>query len=96
MLRITVHDTPSEVTLKLEGSLAGAWVAELEEAWRASNSKLAGRVIRVDMTGVDRVDPAGKYLLALLRGRGTVLVSSGKVTQIEAEIIEGWPLREES
>jgi ABC-type transporter Mla MlaB component len=42
--------------LKLEGSLAGAWVAELEEAWRASNSKLAGRVIRVDMTGVDRVD----------------------------------------
>ena len=95
MLRITVHDTPNEVTLKLEGSLAGAWVAELEEAWRASNSKLVGRVIRVDMTRVDRVDPAGKYLLALLRDRETVLVSSGKVTQIE-EIIEGWTLREES
>ena len=95
MLRITVQDTPNEVTLKLEGSLAGAWVAELEEAWRDSNSKLAGRVIRVDLTDVDRVDPAGKYLLALLRDQGTGLVASGKVTQIE-EIIEGWTLREES
>ena len=96
MLRITVQDTPNEVTLKLEGSLAGAWVAELEETWRASNLTLAGRVIRVDMTGVDRVDPAGNYLLGLLRDRGTVLVSSGKVTQIDAEIIEGWTLGEES
>jgi hypothetical protein len=42
------------------------------------------------------VDPAGKYLLALLRDLGTVLVASGKVTQIEAEIIEGWTLREAS
>jgi ABC-type transporter Mla MlaB component len=96
MLRITVQDTPNQVTLKLEGSIAGAWVAELEEVWRVSNSKLAGRVIRVDMTDVDRVDLAGKYLLALLRDRGTVLVASGKVTQIEAEIIEGWTLREKS
>ena len=96
MLRITVQDTPNEVTLKLEGSLAGAWIAGLEEASQASNSKLAGRVIRVDMTGVDRVDPAGKYLPALPRDRGTVLVASGKVTQIEAEIIEDWTLREES
>ena len=95
MLRITVHDAPNEVTLELEGSLAGAWVAELEEAWRTSNSKFAGRVIRVDLTGVDRVDPAGKYLLALLRERGTELVASGKVTQAD-DIIEGWPLREES
>jgi hypothetical protein len=42
------------------------------------------------------VDPCRKYLLALLSDRGTVLVASGKVTQIEAEIIEGWTLREES
>jgi ABC-type transporter Mla MlaB component len=95
MLRITVQDTPNEVTLKFEGSLAGAWVAELEEAWRASKSALAGRVLRVDLTGVDRVDPAGKYLLVLLRERGTELVASGKVTLTE-DIIEGWPLREES
>ena len=95
MLRITVQDTPNEVSLKLEGSLVGAWVAELEATWRASNSKLAGRLIRVDLTGVDRVDPAGKYLLALLRERGTEPVASGKVTQTE-DIIEGWLLREES
>jgi hypothetical protein len=54
MLRITVQDALTSY-LRLEGSLAGTWVADLEEAWRASNSKLAGRVIRVDLTGADRV-----------------------------------------
>ena len=71
MLRITVQDTPNEVTLKLEGSLVGAWVAEFENAWRAENSKLAGRWVRVDLTAVDRVDPAGKYLLTILHDHGT-------------------------
>ena len=31
MLRITVHETPQQVTLKLEGSLIGSWVMELED-----------------------------------------------------------------
>jgi hypothetical protein len=38
MLRITVHDTPQQVTLKLEGSLTGSWVVELEDCWRVASS----------------------------------------------------------
>ena len=96
MLRIKVQDTPNEVTLKLEGSLVGAWIAEFENTWRAENSKLAGRRVRVDLTAVDRVDPAGKYLLTILHDHGTVLVASGKVmTELDSDIIEGWNLREE-
>jgi hypothetical protein len=36
MLRITVQRSPTQVRLKLEGNLAGAWVTELEECWRSA------------------------------------------------------------
>ena len=31
MLKITVEQEPDNITLKLEGSLNGAWVSELED-----------------------------------------------------------------
>jgi ABC-type transporter Mla MlaB component len=92
MLRITVHDTPQQVTLKLEGSLAGSWVMELEDCWRAASSNLASRQLGLDLTAVDNVDTAGRYLLALLRERGVRLIASGLVmTELVAAISEEWP-----
>ena len=93
MLRITAQDTPNQVTLKLEGSLVGTWVLELEDAWRATNSD---RLICLDLTAVDQVDSAGKYLLVLLRDRGVRLIASGLVmTQTVAELVEQWHLRKD-
>ena len=66
MLRITVHETPQQVTLKLEGTITGSWVMELEDCWRATSSNHAGRLLCLDLTEVDGVDSAGTYLLALL------------------------------
>jgi|SRR6516164_9771679 hypothetical protein len=34
MLRITIHDAPPTLTLRIEGRLAGPWVGELAECWR--------------------------------------------------------------
>jgi ABC-type transporter Mla MlaB component len=94
MLRITVHDEPDKVRLKLEGNLVGPWVAELEEAWRAAQLTLAGRALSLDVTAVGHVDSAGKYLLALLRGRGADVTASGTVmTDLVRTIAEDWPLR---
>ena len=62
MLRITVHETSQQITFKLEGSLTGSWVMELEDCWRAASSNPAGRLIRLDLTEVDSVDSAGTYL----------------------------------
>jgi hypothetical protein len=64
MLRITVHDAIDHVKLKLEGKLSGPWVADLDECWRATSPTLAGRELRLDLTAVDHIDTAGKYLLA--------------------------------
>jgi ABC-type transporter Mla MlaB component len=93
MLRITVQDEPDQVTLKLEGNLGGIWVAELEDSWRAANSTLAGRSLRLDLTAVDRVDNAGNYLLALLRRSGVQLIASGTVmSELVKSIAKDWPL----
>ena len=34
MLKITIEPEAEEIRLKLEGDLAGTWVADLEECWR--------------------------------------------------------------
>jgi ABC-type transporter Mla MlaB component len=95
MLRISVRDTSNQVILKLEGSLVGTWVMELEEAWRVARSRFASRLLCVDLTAVDQVDRAGKYLLVLLRDRGVRLVASGLVmTETVAEMAKEWHLTE--
>ncbi len=96
MLRITVQDEPDEVRLKLEGKLAGPWVAELEDAWRAAQPALAGRSVSLDLTAVGYVDSAGVYLLALLRRSGVQVTVAGTVmADLVRTIAEDWPLREE-
>jgi ABC-type transporter Mla MlaB component len=91
MLRITVHDGPDHVRLKLEGSLTGTWVAELEDCWRATRGTLGSRALRLDLTAVQRVDRAGTYLLALLRRNGVQLIASGTVmTELVHSIAGDW------
>ena len=97
MLRITAHETPQQVTLKLEGSLTGSWVMELEDCWRAASSNPAARLLCLDLTEVDSVDSAGTYLLALLHNRGVQLLASGLVmTELVAGIEEQWQLRDKA
>jgi ABC-type transporter Mla MlaB component len=84
-----------EVTLKLEGSLAGLWVKETETAWRSAQSTLIGRALVVDIKAVDRVDHAGVYLLALLRLEGVRLVASGTaMTELVRSIEKDWSRNE--
>ena len=77
MLRIWHQDELNRVTLKLEGSLAGIWVTELEGICRYAASQMEGRTLYLVMGDVERVDRAGAYLLALLHNRGVRLVASG-------------------
>jgi ABC-type transporter Mla MlaB component len=94
MLRITVLDAIDHVKLKLEGNLCGPWVTELEECWRATSPTLASRQLKLDLTAVGRIDGAGKYLLALLRGSGAELIASGAATrEVVERIALDWPNR---
>ena len=92
MLKISIQDEPNLVTMKLEGSLAGTWVIELEDSWRAVSPKLADRQLRLHLAEVQRVDTAGRYLLALLRDRGVDLTAEGVVmVEVVRTIAEDWP-----
>jgi ABC-type transporter Mla MlaB component len=93
MLRITLQEEPDRITLRLEGTLDGIWVTELEDSWRAAESTFNGRSFRLDLTAVDRVDRAGNYLLALLRRSGVELIASGvAMTERVRTIARDWPL----
>jgi len=92
MLRITVRPGADEVRLVLEGDLTGAWVTELEDCWRSMRSSLDGRAARVDLSAVDRVDQAGRYLLVLLRLDGARLIASGvALTDLVSSLSADWP-----
>ena len=96
MLKITVQNTSKQVTLKLEGSLVGTWVLELEYAWRASNAALVNRLLFLDLTEVNQVDHAGRYLLVLLRERGVRLIASSLlVKDIVATMAEDWAIKQD-
>lgn len=93
MLRITIHHEVEEVRLELEGELSGTWVRELEETWRATRASSSGKPVYLDLTGVDRVDDAGRYLLALVHETGARMVSTGFVMKdLLDAIAREWPV----
>ena len=92
MLKITVQTEVDAIRMKLEGDLAGTWVGDLEELWRATCASPGGRPACIDLTGVARVDDAGRYLLALIRGTGARMVSAGVEMKALLESIDrDWP-----
>ncbi len=85
----TVQGDAAPLTFRLEGTLAGPCVRELEACWRGV---LAGRrrpAFRVDLTGVTFIDAAGKACLAAMHHRGAEFIAADCLTKgIVAEITE--------
>ena len=78
MLRITVLDELQ--TLKLEGRLAGPWVAELEKCWQRMTGTHR-RPLTVDLEGVTFIDEAGKGLLEHMADQGASLKAAAPLTR---------------
>jgi anti-anti-sigma regulatory factor len=70
MLKITLHDHPNQLRFRLEGKLAGAWVAELRQCWLTAASTTRDRAITLDLSEVDFVCPEGQALLADMHRQG--------------------------
>jgi anti-anti-sigma regulatory factor len=72
MLRISETGTLNQiVTLKLEGNVAGPWVAELRKACDSLLSE--GRALRLDLAEVEFLDRTGTTVIASLKLRGVFL-----------------------
>jgi anti-anti-sigma regulatory factor len=79
MCRITTSASVDELVIKLEGSLVGPWVRELDACWRDAVAKLGGRRVLIDLTAVCHVDTEGRELISLMSRRGASFVTSGCV-----------------
>jgi hypothetical protein len=75
MLRITIHEEDKLCRLELAGKLDGPWVAETENAWRASLRP--DRKIEIDLRQLTGVDNAGRDLLAAFHRSGACLIVEG-------------------
>jgi ABC-type transporter Mla MlaB component len=76
MLKITLHDTANELRLRLEGKLAGLWVAELGQCWQTAASTTAGRRTVLDLREVDFVDEEGQALLCRMSRAGVKFLTA--------------------
>ncbi|HEU4686002.1 MAG TPA: hypothetical protein VFS39_15960 [Nitrospira sp.] len=85
MLKITTDTSERSRRLRVEGSLAGPWVKELEQSWRGIASSPDQPPV-IDLTGVTFIDDEGKALLRNMRHAGAKLIASGCYTR---SIVEG-------
>lgn len=73
MLRISaIYQDETTTTLRLEGHLAGAWIAELRDA--CERTLATGRKVTIDLAGVSLIERPGLDLLASLSRRPVRLV----------------------
>ena len=61
------------LTLKLEGSLKGPWVDELQRAWSSSTGRSSGKPVKVDLAGVSFIDSKARTLLLRMQAEGVRL-----------------------
>jgi anti-anti-sigma regulatory factor len=81
MFRISIADTPSRRTLLVEGTLIGAWVAELGTTWRNASQDLGARKLVIDVTNVTVIGCEGEDALFDLMKKGVNFSSCSVLTR---------------
>ncbi len=81
MLRVTVEHFDTHVALKVEGSLKGSWVDELEHCWLTVIRSVPNKPVRVELTGVSFVAPEGRELIGKMAAAGVELIASGPMVK---------------
>jgi hypothetical protein len=88
MLRIDVINEHGEISLTVQGRLAGRWVCELERCWRSAGEDAPHTPISVSLAAVTCIDPAGRDLLTRMRRTGVTLVPTGLLMDVIVREIE--------
>lgn len=86
VLRISVDEKSDAVVLKLEGRLAGPWVAELDRLWRERAPAFERKNLSLDLREITFADAGGIRVLKAIHSRtGAALLSGTPWTQYLAE-----------
>ena len=88
MLRITVQESDHTISMRLEGRVAGPWLAELSRAWDETAPRLGEKKFEIDLHNVTYSDAAGKELLRNIYAQSKAeLITRSPLTQYLAEEI---------
>jgi hypothetical protein len=90
-LSFYMHDGPKTFRFELAGTLAGAEVAKLEQAWRTASSTFDGKVLAVDLTFLTGMDERGRELLARWWKAGAYFVADSDGSRALVESVTGRP-----
>lgn len=86
MLKISITHNPDLVTLRLEGKLAGLWVAELERVWRPLLTALNSTKVSLDLRDLNFIDKEGRTLLRQIHAQsGATFIADTPLTRYYAE-----------
>jgi len=88
VLRITIQKSKQEVTIKLEGRVAGPWVEELHRTWISLAPSLGPKHLCVDLCEVTFVDGKGKQVLTDIRKGGAGFLADTAMTKSLVDEIE--------
>jgi len=93
MLKITIRETPEKLAIDLAGRVAGAWAAELGQAWIKAAPQLRSRAVSVDLRDVTYVDEEGKQILRQIETEtGAAMIATTPWTRhLVAEICDKNP-----
>ncbi|HTB12937.1 MAG TPA: hypothetical protein VK752_15250 [Bryobacteraceae bacterium] len=86
-----MHDGPRTFRFELSGTLAGAEVGKLDQAWRTASSTFDGKALAVDLTFLTSVDEKGRDLLLRWWRAGAHLVANTENSRGLAESVTGRP-----
>jgi hypothetical protein len=90
MLRITIQPTADGTIFKLQGTVGGPWVHELERLWHGVREETRHRPVRADLTAVVLVDQHGKRVLKWMYEDGVELIAEDSFMKaIIEDVIRG-------
>jgi anti-anti-sigma regulatory factor len=81
MMKIQVKMDGEQVILRIEGRLAGAFIAVLEDCWLSARTSSEDRRICVDLKNVACIDRAGRELLRAMHRSGVQFHRAGLAIQ---------------
>ena len=81
MIKIQTKELDDQLTLQVEGRLAGAFVPELENCWQAARANQPNRKISVYLKSVTCIDRDGRSLLQLMHRNGVGFLRAGLAIQ---------------
>ncbi len=81
MMKIQVNERGERVVIEVEGRLAGVFVPELENCWKAARGSQPSRMIVIDLKNITCVDRAGRSLLKQMYCNGAGFLGAGMATQ---------------